>query len=225
MPPPGAVRWQCRAPVADVDDQEHGGIRLDDGTWVDVGPDGRWRPTAGERARAAVILGLAFAALLLAALVISVGGDDEEEAEVASSSSTSERGETTTTADEPDDPASVGGRDPSARCAADDRDGAELRGRRATVAMVLNATSRSGLAAEVSARLEELGYAVTAPGNGGQREVTSVGHLAGWCAEAERLVEDLALPEATVEPVPEELLADVGRARVVVTLGDDALGG
>jgi len=209
--------------VANGSEQEHDGIVLDDGTWVDVGPDGRWRPSAGERARAATILGVAFAALLLLALVLSVGDDDGDEVEVAGPTSTTEAAEETTTTEGPDDPASVGGEPPSARCVADDRDGAELRDRRASVVLVLNATDRSGHAGDVSTRLEQLGYAVTVPDNGGRREVTSVAYLAGWCAEAERVAEDLALPEATVEPVAQDLLSKVGRARLVVSLGADSL--
>ena len=45
----------------------------------------------------------------------------------------------------------------------------------------------------------------------------------GFCAEAERLADDLGLPDARVEPVPAELPVVVGRARLVVTLGLDSL--
>lgn len=212
--------------MSEANEEERDGIVLDDGTWVDVGEDGRWRPTAGERARAAVILGVGVAVLAMTALVLSVGGDEpEEDVAAAVSTSTTEAPEATTTTEAPQDPASVGGEEPSAQCAADDRDGAELRDRRSSVVMVLNATSRSGHAAAVSARLEDRGYSVTVPGNGGEREVTSVGYLAGFCAEAERVAEDLGLPDATIEPVPQELLAEVGRARVVVSLGADSLAG
>jgi len=209
--------------VAQGNSSERDGIVLDDGTWVDVGPDGRWRPSAGERARAAVILVVALSALLLLALVLSVGGDDQEPEVAAETSTTAEpAAETTTTAAEVD-PASVGGEPPSAQCTADDRDGDPLRDRRSSVVLVLNATSRSGHAADVSARLEEQGYAVTVPDNGGRREATSVAYLAGWCAEAERLAEDLGLPDATVEVVAQDLLSKVGRARLVVNLGADSL--
>jgi len=211
--------------VAQGNDSERDGIVLDDGTWVDVGPDGRWRPTAGERARAAVILGVAFSALLLLALVLSVGGDEDDPVEAATGSSTTEAPDETTTTEAPEDPASVGGEPPSPQCVADDRDGADLRDRRASVVLVLNATSRSGHAGNVSARLEQLGYSVTVPDNGGRREVTSVAYLAGFCAEAERLAADLGLPDATVELVAQDLLAKVGRARLVVNLGADSLEG
>jgi len=210
--------------VARRDEEQEDGIVLDDGTWVDVGPDGRWRPSAGERARAAVILGVGVAALVLLALVLSVGGEDDEDDGVAAraTSSTTEVAETTTT-EAPVDPASVDGEPPSPACAADDRDGSALRERDETVVLVLNATSRSGHAGVVTQRLEDGGYAVTVPDNGGRREVTSVAFLAGWCAEAERVAQDLGLPGATIEPVAQDLLVLVGRARVVVSLGADSL--
>lgn len=209
-------------------DHERAGIVLDDGTWVDVGEDGRWRPTAGERARAAVILGIAVAVLAFTALVLSVGGDDPEddvEAAVTTSTTTSptEAADETTTTEAPQDPASVGGDPPPPECIGDDRDGDDLRDRDEVVVLVLNATTRTGHAGDVSRRLEALGYQVAEPDNGGRREVTSAGFLAGWCAEADRVADDLGLPEATVEPVPEEVLPTVGRARIVVRLGSDSL--
>jgi hypothetical protein len=206
------------------EDQPHDRIVLDDGTWVDVGADGRWRPSPGERARAAVILGLAITALVLVALVASVEGEDHDDdvASAASSTTTTEPRDATTTEAAPD-PASIDGEAPSAQCVADDRDAQPLRERRQSVVLVLNASSRTGHAATISGRLEEAGYAVTVPGNAGRREVTSVAYLAGYCAEAERVVEDLGLAGATVEPVPPELLAEVGRARIVVSLGADSL--
>ena len=116
--------WQCLHPVARRDEEQEDGIVLDDGTWVDVGPDGRWRPSAGERARAAVILVVALSALLLLALVLSVGGDDQEPEVAAETSTTAELAAETTTTAAQVDPASVGGEPPSAQCTADDRDGA-----------------------------------------------------------------------------------------------------
>jgi hypothetical protein len=223
MPPSPAAGWQCRGPVATGDDQQGDGIRLDDGTWVDVGPDGRWRPSAGERARAAVILGVAVAALLLLALVVSGGGGDDEPVEVADDGSATTEPESTTTTEEVLEPSSVGGEAPSPECVGDDRDGAPLRERDEVVVLVLNATPRAGHAGAVSELLEALDYQVAVPDNGGRREVTSAGYLAGHCAEAERVLEDLGLPEATVEPVPQDLLAMVGRARIVVRLGADSL--
>jgi len=210
--------------VARRDEQQEGGLVLDDGTWVDAGPDGRWRPSAGERARAAAILGVAMTALLLLALVLSVGGDDDPpEDEVAAGETTTTEGETTETTEAAVDPASVDGKAPSPACAADDREGAALRERDETVVLVLNATSRSGHAGDVSTRLDDLGYTMVVPDNGGNREVTSVAFLAGWCAEAEQVAADLGLPGATIEPVAQDLLATVGRARVVVRLGADSL--
>lgn len=198
---------------------------LDDGTWVDVGADGRWRPSAGERARAAVILGVAFVALLLVALVASAGSDDDHDDDVATdvTDSSTTTVDATTTTEAPPDPSSIDGEAPSAQCVADDRDAQPLRDRRASVVLVLNATSRSGHAGVVTDRLEAAGYAVVVPDNAGRREVTSVAYLAGYCAEAERVVADLGIPTATVEPVAQDLLTVVGRARIVVSLGADSL--
>jgi len=197
---------------------------LDDGTWVDVGADGRWRPSAGERARAAAILGVAIVALVFAALVASTGSDDDHDDDVAArgTTSTTEADETTTTT-APPDPASVGGEPPSAQCVGDDRDSRPLRDRDESIVLVLNATSRAGHAGVVTDRLEAAGYSVTVPDNAGRREVTSVAYLAGYCAEAERVVSDLGIPGATVEPVAQDLLTLVGRARIVVSLGADSL--
>lgn len=210
--------------MARADDQPHDGIVLDDGTWVDVGADGRWRPSAGERARAAAILGVLVVALLLAALVASAGGDDDHDDDVeAAATTTTTEADTTTTTEAPPDPSSIDGEAPSAQCVADDRDAQPLRDRVESIVLVLNATSRSGHAGVVTERLEAAGYSVTVPDNAGRREVTSVAYLAGYCAEAERVVADLGIPGATVEPVAQDLLSLVGRARIVVSLGADSL--
>jgi hypothetical protein len=211
--------------VARASDQQHDGIVLDDGTWVDVGPDGRWRPSPGERARAAVILGVAMATLLLLALVLSVGGGGDEDVEVAATTSAPEEEPRTTEAEEDLDPSSIDGEPASAECAGDDRDARPLRDRRRSIVLVLNGTSRGGHAGAVSEQLRAAGYQLTSPGNAGTRRVTSVAYLAGYCAEAEQVAEDLELPDATIEPVPEELLAVVGRAQLAVSLGADSLGG
>lgn len=212
-------------PVAPQQETQGDGIVLDDGTWVDVGRDGRWHPSAGERVRAAVILGVSLGVLLMVALLLSVGGDDDEPEDVATEETTStaaEEGTTTTTAPVPTDPASVGGAPPPAECTGDDRGGAELRERSATAVLVLNATSRTGHAAAMVARLEGLGYGTTVPGNAGRLRTSVFGYVPGYCAEAVRLAFELGLGGATYEPVDAgRLPVPLGRARIVATVGAD----
>lgn len=226
MPPTTGLRVAVSGPVARQQDQQRDGIVLDDGTWVDVGRDGRWRPSPGERARAAVILGVFVGVLALVALVLSVGGDDEDDADVAADdrTTTTTEPEVTTTSTLPPDPSSVGGEPASISCVADDRGGAELRDRDTTAVLVLNATSRTGHAAEVVEYLEHLGYATTVPGNGGRLRTSVFAYVPGYCAEAERAAIELGLTEATLEPVDaDELPVPLGRARIVARLGADSL--
>lgn len=210
--------------MARADDQQRDGIVLDDGTWVDIGQDGRWRPTPGERVRAAVILAVSFGVLLLVALVLSFGDGTRAGDDRAAATTSTAAPDTTPASEEPGrDPSWVGDDPASAECVGDDRDGQALRDRRTAVVLVRNGTTRGGWAGDVSALLRGLGYEVTTPENAGDREVTSVGYLAGYCAEAERVAEDLGLDDATVEPVPAELLGEVGRAKLVLSLGADSL--
>ena len=199
---------------------------LDDGTWVDVGRDGRWRPTAGQRVRAAVILGVFVGLLAMLALVLSVGGDDDDAdlASVDDTTTTTEAPVLTTTTTLPPDPSSVGGEPASIHCVGDDRGGAPLRERDTTAVLVLNATSRTGQAATIVERLEGLGYATTVPGNGGRRSVSELAYVPGYCAEAQRAAFELGLTEATFEPVDaDDLPVPLGRARIVATVGADSL--
>lgn len=201
------------------------GIALDDGTWVDVGRDGKWHPSAGERVRAAVLLGVFLGALALLAVMFSVGDDDPDDDVVATedTTTTTEEPELTTTTTLPD-PSSVGGEPASINCVGDDRGGSELRARDATAVLVLNATSRTGHAASMVERLEFLGYATTVPGNGGRQAVSTFAYVAGYCAEAERLAAELELTGATFEPVDADALpVPLGRARIVATVGADSL--
>jgi hypothetical protein len=210
--------------VARNDDQQREGIVLDDGTWVDVGPDGKWRPSAAERARAAVILGVLFAVLLVVALALSTDDGRPERrtaGELAATTTTEQVATTTTTA--PPDPSSIDGEPASPNCVGDDRGAAPLRDRDETAVLVLNGTSRSGHAADITERLEGLGYATTVPDNADRREVTSAGYLPGYCAEAERVAWELGLPGATVEPAPDDLPVALGRAVLVLTMGRDSL--
>ncbi len=197
-------------------------IDLNDGTWVDAGPDGRWRPSAGERTRAAVILAVLFVALLTAALIASVGGDDSPDVAAATSSTTTTEATTTTTT-APPDPSSLDGEPASPRCRTDDRSALPLRDRQDSTVLVLNGTYRGGHAGDTTTQLESLGYTTVVPDNADREETTIVAYKPGFCAEAERLAADLGLPDARVEPVPAELPVVVGRARLVVTLGLDSL--
>jgi LytR cell envelope-related transcriptional attenuator len=214
-------------PVARQQDEQREGIVLDDGTWVDVGRDGRWRPSPGERTRAAVILGVFIGLLTMVALLLSVGGDrDADEGQVAAddTTTTAEEPVITTTTTLPPDPSSVGGEPASINCIGDDRGGAELRDRDTTAVLVLNATSRTGHAADVVEYLEHLGWATTVPGNGGRLRTSNFAYVSGYCAEAELVAIELGLREATFEPAdPDALPVPLGRARIVVTVGSDSL--
>lgn len=226
MPPPAGSRVAVSVPVARQHDEQREGIVLDDGTWVDLGRDGKWHPSAGERLRAAVILVVLIGLLAMVALVLSVGGDDEEDDVAATDDSTTTTAEpvVTTTSTLPPDPASVGGEPAPIHCLGDDRGGAPLRERDATAVLVLNATSRTGHAAAVVERLEGLGYATTVPGNGGRLATSVFRYVPGYCAEAVRLAFELALGEATFEPVDADALpVPLGRARIVATVGADTL--
>lgn len=209
--------------MARDDDQQPEGIRLDDGTWVDVGPDGKWRPSPAERARAAVVLTIFFAVLLTLALVLSAGDDDDEVDVARETATTTDTTEATTTTTTEPDPSSIGGEPASATCRSDDRGGAPLRDRDESVVQVLNGTSRTGHAGDLTEYLDELGYDTVVPANTSRRAVTSIAYLTGFCAEAERAASDLGLLEATVEPVPPELLPETGRTRLVVSAGADSL--
>lgn len=212
-------------PVARQQEPQREGIVLDDGTWVDVGRDGRWHPSAGERIRAAVILGVAVGVLAMVALVLSVGDDDDADlASVDDTTTTTEEPVLTTTTTLPPDPSSVGGEPASIHCIGDDRGGAELRDRDTTAVLVLNATSRTGHAAAIVERLEDLGYATTVPGNAGRLRTSSFAYVDGYCAEAQRAAFELGLVDATFEPVEaDDLPVPLGRARIVATVGSDSL--
>ena len=203
------------------------GIALDDGTWVDVGRDGRWHPSAGERVRAAVILGVSIAILAMVALLASVGSGDDRDEDVAASgdtTATTEEPAVTSTSAAPLDPASIDGAPAPAECLGDDRGGADYRERDTTAVLVLNATSRTGHAAAVVERLEALGYGATVPGNAGRLATSVFGYVPGYCAEAVRLAFELTLGAATFQPVDADALpVPLGRARIVATVGADTL--
>lgn len=226
MPPTAGPGVAVSGPVARQQDSQREGIALDDGTWVDVGRDGRWRPSPGERARAAVLLGVFVGVLAMVALLLSVGGDDDDEIDVAAeeeTTTTTEPEVTTTTL--PPDPSSIGGEPASITCVADDRGGAELRDRESSAVLVLNATRVTGHAAEVVEYLEHLGYPTTVPGNGGRLQTSEFRYVPGYCAEAERLAIEMGLAGSTLEPLEQDtdLPVPLGRARIVATVGADTL--
>ncbi len=207
------------------DDQRRDAIVLDDGTWVDVGDDGHWRPSATERVRAAVILGVFFAILGAIAIVASAGGDDDGGGgDVAADRDTSTTTtEATTTTTEVRDPSFIGDEPASERCSVDDRDGLPLRDRSETPVLVLNGTGRTGHAGAITDQLESQGYETVTPDNADRREITAIDYRPGYCAEAERAVFDLLLLGATVDPVARNLPVTLGRAQLVITLGADSL--
>ncbi len=199
------------------------GIDLEDGTWVDVGADGRWRPSPGERVRAAVILLVVAGVLGVLALAASLGGGDGDPVAAATTTSTTTE-PTTTTTTAPPDPSSLDGEPASARCSADDRSALPLRDRQASTVLVLNGTRRNGLAGATTEDLEARGYSTVVPGNAGFEPGTEVAYKLGFCAEAERLAADLGVPGADVVPFDGDTGdAVAGRARIVVTLGEDSL--
>ena len=198
----------------------------DGGEWVDVGPDGRWRPSTGERFRALVVLAIVIGILAALAALVSAGGDgDEDDEEVAATSSTTEAPSTTSsTTTQPPDPASVGGEPPPPPCAADDRGGAPLRDAGQVVVRVLNGTSRGGHAGSVSDDLGDAGYRMLEPSNADLLPVTRVAFEPGYCAEAAALAGVLAI--AGTEVVPADPAAgppESPRSDLTVTLGRDSL--
>ncbi len=231
MPPTARPGVAVSGPVARQHETPREGIALDDGTWVDLGRDGRWHPSAGERTRAAVVLGVSLGVLLVLALLLSVGGSDEQDdvdVAVDTSSTTDPEIEatapTTATTAAAVDPVSVGGDPAPEQCTEDDRGGAPFRERDATAVLVLNATSRTGHGAAVVARIEALGYATTVPDNGGRLRTSMFGYVDGYCAEAVRLAFELGLGAATFEPVDvARLPVPLGRARIVATVGADTV--
>lgn len=203
-------------------------VPYDSGEWVDVGGDGHWRPSIGERLRALTVIALAIGALLVLAGIASVGrdGDDDEEVS-AQSSSTTEPELITTTSTPPTtrlDPASLGGDDPPPVCTTDvGREAAPLRARSDSVLLVLNGTSRNGHAGSVTDDLSDLGYTTIVPSNAGRLSVTTIEYTPGFCAESVRVALDLGLPGAEVLPLPEDNDVFLGRAEILITLGSDSL--
>ena len=196
----------------------------DTGEWVDVGPDGRWQPSAADRTRALVVLGSVVGVLLLIGAVLSVGGDDDGDDDVAarttSSTTAPEDGASTTALPEP---SSVGGEPPPEECVFDDRNGAPLRERDAVGVLVLNGTPVGGRAGAVSDELRGKGYSTQEPGNADLQPITVVQYRPGSCAEAHRLLGELAIAGAGFEPLTPDDDVFVGSTHVLVTLGRDSI--
>ena len=195
----------------------------DTGEWVDVGPDGRWHPSASDRTRALLVLGAIVGVLLLLGAVLSVGGgdeDDDDEAAPATSSTTEPSGSSTTALP---DPTSVDGEPPPEECIFDDRSGAGLRDPGVIGVLVLNGTPVGGRAGALSDELEAKGYATEEPGNADVQQATVVQYRPGYCAEARRLLDELAIAGAGFEPLTPDDDVFLGTTHVLVTLGRDSL--
>lgn len=94
------------------------------------------------------------------------------------------------------------------------------RNSRVTV-LVLNATSETGHAAEVSDRLQEAGYRTQDPKNfqGAEQDQTIVYYQADWLPEAVKM-RDQFFPSARLEPAPSSVPSDV---EIEVVLGADSV--
>lgn len=201
-------------------------VPYDTGEWVDVGRDGLWRPSGGERARALLILTVAIGFLAFLAGVANVGGEDDEDVATRSTTTTEPQVVTTTSVVPATtlDPASLDGEPPPEQCEPDlGRQGAAMRERSDVVVLVLNGTSRSGHAGAFTDEVDEFGYGTIVPGNAGRLAVTTVEYVPGYCAEAVRLVFELNIIGAEVKPLDPETDVFLGRAALLVTLGADTL--
>ncbi len=198
----------------------------DTGEWVDVGRDGLWHPSGGERLRALLVLVGAVGLLLAIAALASVGDDDDDDL-VTGPTSTTEPEVVTTTSIVPTttlDPASLAGEPPPAVCEPDiGREGAALRDQPDVVVLVLNGTSRSGHAGAFTDDIDGLGYDTIVPANASRLEVTTIEYLPGFCAEAVRLLFELGVDGAEVQPLAPDSDVFLGRATLLVTLGADSL--
>jgi LytR cell envelope-related transcriptional attenuator len=88
---------------------------------------------------------------------------------------------------------------------------------RGVVVLVLNGTSKKGLAAEVSATLKTAGYKLKIPGNAKATRRTTVYYRADSLPEAQAIL-GRWFPDALLKPIPASAPDDV---RVEVVLGAD----
>ena len=198
-------------------------VEWDGGEWVDVGPDGRWRPSVGERFRALTVLGVFFGILLVLGVLLSIGGDDDEDDVTASTTTTDGSPTTASTTTEPIDPTSVAGEDPPEPCIFDDRQSMALRPPADVVVKVLNGTPKGGFAGDVTRRLAGLGYESVEPGNAGRIAVTRIDYRVGYCAEAFRMITDLGVPTTALYAMEPGSDAALSRSDLLITLGRDSL--
>ena len=85
------------------------------------------------------------------------------------------------------------------------------------VVQVLNGTTTTGLAAQVSQILRDAGYTLKTPGNAPNTETTTIYHQAGSEVDAEHMRERF-FAGATLEPAPPSVPADV---EIQVVVGTD----
>lgn len=200
------------------------GEAWDDGTWVDVGADDRWRPTFEERSRSAVVFAVLVGVLLLAAAFASIDDGDGDDADVATvTSSSTPTTQPTTSTTRPPSASSIDGEPPPEGCEDDDRDALPFRDRSETTVLVLNGTPRGGHAGVKTDDVEALGYSTMDPDNAAIRPITSIEFLSGYCAEAVRLGYELGIGTATFQPLRDDSDVFLGRAVLVLTLGRDSL--
>ncbi len=193
----------------------------DGGVWVDVGTDGHWRPTFEERSRSMVVFAVLLGLLLLAAAFASIDDGDGDDRVSTPSATTTTTTEATTTTTEALRASSVDGAPAPTGCEDDDRGAAAMRDRAVSTVLVLNGTPRGGHAGANTDRLDGVGYTTVQPGNATIRPGTTIEYLPGYCAEAIRLVFDLGVADATIEPIGDA--SGLGRAVLLVTLGNDSL--
>ena len=91
--------------------------------------------------------------------------------------------------------------------------------------LVANGSGIRGLAANTSTALRNLGWATLAPADAtGLIEKTAIQYAEGYAAEARELAANLRLPATVAAPLasPPVAAADLGDAKLVVVLGQDA---
>lgn len=194
----------------------------DGGEWVDVGRDGRWSPSAGERIRAIVVLAVVLGVLgaLAAALSVDDGDGDDAAATTTTTEATTTTAPTTT---EPIDPTSIDGDAPPEPCIYDNRDAQPLRDPADVYVVVRNGTPRGGHAGATSDDLEDAGYRLAEPANASLLQTTRIDYDPGYCAEAFAMTDALGIPGAelyAVEPGSDDAAEPV---HLIVTLGRDSL--
>ncbi len=205
-------------------DRTRDGEQWEEGVWVDVGSDDRWRPTLEQRSRSVVVFVVLLGVLLLAAAFASIDDGDGNDSNVATATSTTTATTTpSTTTTQPPSASSIDGEPAPAGCENDDREARPLRERSESTVLVLNGTPKGGHAGQNTDELQAAGYSTMEPDNASIRPITTVDHLPGYCAEAARLVFELGIGGATYQLIPEDSDVFLGRAVLLLTLGRDSL--